>query len=49
MWARSVCINNGLVLGSVLPMLKFAKDNNFSCIVFNPNMHNDPITKDPIP
>ena len=24
-WARSVCINNGLTLGSILPMLEFAK------------------------
>jgi len=48
MWARSVCINNGLVLGSILPMLDFARKYNFSVIVFNPNMLSDPYTKQPI-
>jgi len=44
-WARSVCINNSLQLGSVFPMLEFAKSNGFSVIVLNPNMSYDPISK----
>ena len=49
MWARSVCINNGLVLGSVLPMLDYAKANGFSVIILNPNMSHDPLSRAPIP
>ena len=43
-WARSVCVNEDLSLGSVFPMLQFARDNNFSVIVLNPNMAEDPIS-----
>ena len=48
-WARSVCINENLMLGSVFPMLQFAKENNFSVIVLNPNMSVDPISGAKIP
>jgi len=48
MWARSVCINYGLQLGSVLPMLQYAQEKGFSAIVLNPNMSHDPLTQAPI-
>jgi hypothetical protein len=48
MWARSVCINQSLELGSILPMLDYAQANGFSVIVLNPNMSYDPLTKAPI-
>lgn len=36
-WARSVCINDNLRLGTMLPYLEKAIKNNFSVIIFNPN------------
>jgi len=36
-WARSVCINENLRLGTMLPYLEKAIKNNFSVIIFNPN------------
>ena len=47
-WARSVCINQGLVEGSVLRMIEFAKDLGQSVIVLNPNMSKDPLTGEKI-
>lgn len=44
MWARSVCINDGLNLGSVLPFLKFAEEKDWQVIIFNPNERHDPIS-----
>lgn len=48
MWARSVCVNHGLELGSVLPLLRYAQEKGYSAIVLNPNMSHDPLTKSPI-
>ena len=48
-WARSVCINYGLYLGSVLPLLDFAKATGQSVIVLNPNMSRDPLSGESIP
>jgi hypothetical protein len=48
-WARSVCINESLELGSVLPFLDDAVKNKMSVIVFNPNERKDPITGKTIP
>ena len=40
LWARSVCINNNINLGSIIPYIeKFEKD--FSFVVFNPNENFD--------
>ena len=36
-WARSVCINESLDKGSMLPLIHAAKDKNMGVIVFNPN------------
>ncbi|KAK5575324.1 hypothetical protein RB653_010582 [Dictyostelium firmibasis] len=36
-WARSLCINDTLDSGSILPYLKDAISNGFSIIVLNPN------------
>ena len=44
-WARSVCINNGLIKGSILPMIEFAKVTGQSVIVLNPNMKIDPFSQ----
>lgn len=40
-WARSVCMNDTLDLGSVIPDIEFAKSNGFSYIVLNPNYSKD--------
>lgn len=41
-WARSVCINDSLDLGSMLPQVKFAVENKMSCLIMNPNFKADP-------
>ena len=41
LWARSVCINANLYLGSIIPYIKKAFENNFSLIVLNPNENCD--------
>ena len=43
-WAKSVFTDDGLILGSVLPVLEFAKKTGQSVIVLNPNMAKDPFT-----
>jgi serum/glucocorticoid-regulated kinase 2 len=37
-WARSVCINESIERGSMLPLIKIAQANGMSVIVFNPNL-----------
>jgi hypothetical protein len=44
MWSRSVCINESLELGSIIPFVEEAYKNKMSVIVFNPNERKDPIT-----
>lgn len=48
-WARSVCINDNLRQGSMLPMLEFAKATGQSVLVFNPNMETDPYSGEKMP
>ena len=36
-WARSVCINEGLDLGSMLPFIQWGEDSNCSIVILNPN------------
>jgi len=48
-WARSVCINEDLELGSVIPFLKYAKLKGMAAIIFNPNERKDPRTGVEIP
>ena len=36
-WARSVCINENIYLGSMIPYVDEAIKRNFSVIIFNPN------------
>jgi hypothetical protein len=38
-WARSVCINESMEKGSMLPLLSAARQQNMSVIVFNPNLN----------
>ena len=40
-WARSVCINENIYLGSMFPYVDKAIKNNFSVIIFNPNERKD--------
>jgi len=48
-WARSVCINDGLETGSMLPFIDLAKRLNLAVMVMNPNYTSDPETGIPIP
>jgi hypothetical protein len=41
-WARAVCINDRLSIGSILPYIERCKSLGFSVIVFNPNLNNGP-------
>lgn len=43
-WARSVCINENLELGSMLPYINQALQEKYSAIIFNPNFNKDPKT-----
>lgn len=43
-WARSVCVNESLEKGSMLPFLKVAEKNNIDIIIMNPNYNRDPET-----
>lgn len=45
-WARSVCINENIILGSMIPYVKKALDNKWSVIIYNPNERRDFIHKD---
>lgn len=47
-WARGTVINKGLVMGSMLPMIEFAKATGMSILIMNPNMEKDPITNQAI-
>ena len=40
-WARSLCINENLDLGSMIPYVRKAKDLNYSVVIFNPNERYD--------
>ena len=36
-WAKSVCINENLKLGSMIPFVEIAKKKNYSILILNPN------------
>ena len=40
-WARSICINDNLNLGSMIPYVEKAIQNKFSVIILNPNERKD--------
>jgi len=48
-WARSVCINESIEKGSMLPLIKAAQEKNLAVLVMNPNLHRDPKSKELIP
>ena len=41
-WSRSVCMNENLEIGSMLPMIEKAIKNNVSILIMNPNTKTDP-------
>jgi len=41
-WARALCINDDLSIGSILPYLKKIKQAKYGVIVFNPNLNSAP-------
>ena len=48
-WARSVCINESLELGSMLPFIDLCRNLSIPVLVMNPNMSTDPETNQEIP
>ena len=38
LWARSVCINDGMKLGSMLPQIEWARQKGHDVLVMNPNV-----------
>ena len=47
-WARSVCLNENLEKGSMMPLIEASQRNNMSVLVMNPNLKVDPKMKVPI-
>eukprot|EP01091_Cochliopodium_minus_P020344 TRINITY_DN885_c0_g1_i1.p1 TRINITY_DN885_c0_g1~~TRINITY_DN885_c0_g1_i1.p1 ORF type:complete len:337 (+),score=100.78 TRINITY_DN885_c0_g1_i1:35-1012(+) len=45
-WARALCLNETLEVGSILPYLKRAKEAGYGVIVFNPNLNQTFIEKE---
>lgn len=48
-WSRSVCINESLSMGSMLPYITKAQSENYSIIILNPNFNRNPATGAKIP
>ena len=48
-WARSVCINENLGLGSMLPFIDVCQNKDIPVLVMNPNYACDPETKITVP
>jgi len=48
-WARALCINESIDLGSILPYLKMAKESGYSVVVFNPNLNSTYVNKEKYP
>ena len=41
LWARSATVNHSLEIGSMLPQIKFAVENDMAVLIFNPNYEKD--------
>jgi len=48
-WARSVCINENLEKGSMLPFLDLCHEKDIAVLVMNPNYNSDPTTGISVP
>lgn len=48
-WSRSVCINESLSMGSMLPYISKAQEQNYSIIILNPNCSRSPLTNKIVP
>lgn len=48
-WARALCINESLEIGSILPYLRQAKKEGYGVIVCNPNDNKVPDPSVPAP
>eukprot|EP01124_Arcella_intermedia_P022202 TRINITY_DN3262_c0_g1_i1.p1 TRINITY_DN3262_c0_g1~~TRINITY_DN3262_c0_g1_i1.p1 ORF type:complete len:474 (-),score=94.87 TRINITY_DN3262_c0_g1_i1:34-1455(-) len=47
-WARALCINENLDLGTILPYVKKAQELQWGIVVFNPNLNELPVHPPPI-
>lgn len=48
-WSRSVCINESLETGSMLPFVEKGLEEQYDILILNPNFTKDPETKSGIP
>ena len=48
-WSRSICINDSLEPGSMVPYITQARNLNYSVLILNPNIRKDPLTGQDIP
>ncbi|OMJ75248.1 hypothetical protein SteCoe_25645 [Stentor coeruleus] len=48
-WSRSVCINESLETGSMLPFIEKGLEEQYDILILNPNFTKDPATKTLIP
>jgi len=44
-WSMYGCINESLIIGSMIPYVEWAHSKGYSIIIANPNLNNDPETK----
>jgi Arb2 domain len=49
MWARALCINDNLALGSIFPYLDRAREQGYSVIVLNPNQNSAMVHEPNVP
>jgi len=47
-WARALCINENLSIGTIFPYLEKCKEHSFGVIVFNPNLNDVPVKEEEI-
>ena len=48
-WSRAVCVQDNFENGSMLPQIKWARDNNLEMIILNPNGQTSDETGMPVP
>ena len=44
-WSRYCCINANLDIGSMIPYVKWAQAQRYSCLIMNPNLSRNQQTK----
>lgn len=48
-WSRSLCLNEDLKNGSMLPIVDMCREKNIALLIMNPNYNKDPETGVTVP